>query len=228
MSSTCILSPAAASVSVQTTTINNKSCGLSSNSTNSPPVIHPALRPSTMQQQQSQYNNHSSSEMEDSYQSTNELLHDTVTLLSGNKGPTRVILSVFRTTADHFALIYPDNRRKASAIKPVGCINLRGVSCEETTLGAGLRGFTLRPKKCDTSSAALTFLCSDVSLLPKWIEALSSPEDHAEPKYQKTASFTTGSYDDDQQQSPPSPRRRSSPRLSSLSSLDEEDEEYDE
>ena len=46
----------------------------------------------------------------DAYQSANELLHDTVTLLSGNKAPTRVILSVFRTTADHFALVYPDNR----------------------------------------------------------------------------------------------------------------------
>jgi hypothetical protein len=37
-------------------------------------------------------------------------------------------------------------RRKLIAVKPVGCINLRGVTCEETILGSGIKGFTLRPK----------------------------------------------------------------------------------
>ena len=31
-------------------------------------------------------------------------------------------------------------------LKPAGCINVRGVTCEETTLGNGIKGFTLRPK----------------------------------------------------------------------------------
>lgn len=35
------------------------------------------------------------------------------------------------------------------ASKPVGCINIRGVTCEETTLGSGIKGFTLRPKVND-------------------------------------------------------------------------------
>ena len=75
------------------------------------PAIHPALRPSAstninnngMIQDKNYY-------MDSYHQSSSEILNDTVTLLSGNNGPKRVILSVFRTTVDHFALVYPDNR----------------------------------------------------------------------------------------------------------------------
>lgn len=87
-----------------------------SNTINTTP-IHPALRPSTANTTQSTINMASTTtttnSVEDSanrYQSANEILHDTVTLLSGNNGPRHVILSVFRTTVDHFALVYPDNR----------------------------------------------------------------------------------------------------------------------
>jgi len=41
---------------------------------------------------------------------TNEIMRGQVTLLSSSHGPQRVILSVFRTSVDHFALVYPDNR----------------------------------------------------------------------------------------------------------------------
>ncbi|CAG7833974.1 unnamed protein product [Allacma fusca] len=108
------------------------------------------------------------------YSSANEIMRGHVTLLSSSHGPQRVILSVFRTSVDHFALVYPDNRRKTMVLKPAGCINIRGVTCEETTLGSGIKGFTLRPKKCDTSSAALIFVCQDSTTMPKWLAALES------------------------------------------------------
>lgn len=41
------------------------------------------------------------------------------------------------------------------ASKPVGCINIRGVTCEETTLGSGIKGFTLRPKVNDKKNYIL-------------------------------------------------------------------------
>jgi hypothetical protein len=112
------------------------------------------------------------------YQDANEVMRGSVTLLSSNQGPQSVILSVFKTSVDHFALVYPDNRRKAVAVKPVGCINVRGVTCEETILGSGIRGFTLRPKKCDTSSAALIFVCqeetnSSSASISQWIQAFA-------------------------------------------------------
>ena len=45
-----------------------------------------------------------------SYGSANEIMRGHVTLLSSSHGPQRVILSVFKTSVDHFALVYPDNR----------------------------------------------------------------------------------------------------------------------
>jgi hypothetical protein len=104
--------------------------------------------------------------------SANEIIRGPVKLVSASHSPQNVVLSVFRTSVDHFALVYPDNRGKLIAVKPAGCINLKGVTCEETTLGSDLKGFTLRPKKCDTSSATLTFMCEDPTLLPQWIKAL--------------------------------------------------------
>jgi len=111
----------------------------------------------------------------ESYPDANEIMRGPVTFLGSKQGPQRVILTVFKTSVDHFALVYPDNRRKMVAVKPVGCINIRGVTCEETTLGNGIKGFTLRPKKCDTSSAALTFVCREdkSASLTQWIEALT-------------------------------------------------------
>lgn len=37
-------------------------------------------------------------------------------------------------------------RRKMIAVKPLGCVNLRGVNVEQTILGSGIKGFTIRPK----------------------------------------------------------------------------------
>ena len=53
-------------------------------------------------------NNHESGGS--SYASANEIMRGHVTLLSSSHGPQRVILSVFKTSVDHFALVYPDNR----------------------------------------------------------------------------------------------------------------------
>ncbi|CAL8083261.1 unnamed protein product [Orchesella dallaii] len=113
----------------------------------------------------------SSADSYDLSPSANEIMRGPLTLLSSSHGPQRVIVSVFRTSVDHFSLVYPDNGRKMIACKPVGCINIRGVTCENTTLGSGIKGFTLRPKKCDTSSAALIFVCQDESDLPRWMAA---------------------------------------------------------
>lgn len=42
--------------------------------------------------------------------SDNEIMRGPVTLFSSLHGPQKVILSIFRTSVDHFALVYPDNR----------------------------------------------------------------------------------------------------------------------
>ncbi len=42
--------------------------------------------------------------------SDNEIMRGPLTLLSSSHGPQNVILSIFRTSVDHFALVYPDNR----------------------------------------------------------------------------------------------------------------------
>lgn len=42
--------------------------------------------------------------------SANEIMKGPLTLLSSSHGPQRVILSIFRTSVDHFALVYPDTR----------------------------------------------------------------------------------------------------------------------
>lgn len=80
-------------------------------------AIHPALRPSSIINSNISNSCSSSSsliqqknDLDSYYPSSNEILHESITLLSGANGPKRVILSVFRTTVDHFALVYPDNR----------------------------------------------------------------------------------------------------------------------
>jgi len=42
--------------------------------------------------------------------SANEIMKGPLTLLSSSHGPQRVILSIFRTSVDHFCLVYPDTR----------------------------------------------------------------------------------------------------------------------
>src|SRR5438876_766457 len=123
MSSTCVLSPTTISSasdkfvfggsSAKMATSGPHPASMESASSARLPSIHPALRSSNITTTNGLGNlglNNSSTYSDDYYQSSNEIIHDSVTLLSGNKGPTRVILSVFRTTVDHFALVYPDNR----------------------------------------------------------------------------------------------------------------------
>jgi len=128
---------------------------------------HPALRGGT----QNQFHENSAGSM-------NEIMRGSLTLLSSSHGPQRVILSVTRTSVDHFALMYPENRQRkiSSSVKPIGCLNLRGINCEETVLGNGIAGFTLRSKKCDTSSSALIFICPEESSVTQWMTALSPPK----------------------------------------------------
>lgn len=81
----------------------------------------------------------------------------------GMRQDVRVV--VYRTTLEHFAVIYP--RKRLS--KPIGVVNLRNTSVERAEARSG---FVVRQKGYDNTISA-KFLCSERDV-ESWLSAFSS------------------------------------------------------
>ncbi|CAH2244767.1 uncharacterized protein LOC120625325 [Pararge aegeria] len=82
---------------------------------------------------------------------------------SGIRKDVRVV--VYRTSLEHFAVIYP--RKRLS--KPLGVVNLRNTSVERDAAN----GFFVRQKGYDNTVSA-RFLCSERDM-EAWLSAFSAP-----------------------------------------------------
>ena len=95
-----------------------------------------------------------------------------MTLLGPNGHRQSVQVKVYRTSVEHFAVIYP--QKKIS--RPLGVLNLRNTTIERL----GDDGFMVRQKGCDTP-VALTFLLENAKDIDYWVLAFtprSSPLMH--------------------------------------------------
>lgn len=75
-----------------------------------------------------------------------------------------VQVKVYRTSVEHFAVIYPQKK----VGRPLGVLNLRNTTIERLAD----RGFLVRQRGCD-SPVALTFLLEDSIDLDYWIMAFT-------------------------------------------------------
>ena len=81
-------------------------------------------------------------------------------------------VNVYRTSVEHFAVIYPEN----NTTRPLGVLNLRNTTIERL----GDDSFLIRQKGCDTP-VALTFILENSEDIDYWILAFtprSSPLAH--------------------------------------------------
>lgn len=80
-------------------------------------------------------------------------------------GPRQVQVKVYRTSVEHFAVIYPQKK----VCRPLGVLNLRNTTIERY----GDEGFLVRQKDFD-GSIALTFLMENKKELDYWILAFTA------------------------------------------------------
>lgn len=80
-------------------------------------------------------------------------------------GRQDVQVKVYRTSVEHFAVIYP--QKKIS--RPLGVLNLRNTTIER----CGDEGFCVRQKGCD-SPVALTFLLETPKDIDYWVLAFTA------------------------------------------------------
>lgn len=78
-----------------------------------------------------------------------------------------VHIKVYRTSLEHFAVVYPLKRHS----KPLGIINLRNTCITPISLGNKV-GFTINQKMFDVATS-VTLFC-DSSTLPSWISSFTS------------------------------------------------------
>ncbi|CAD6208636.1 GSCOCG00010613001-RA-CDS [Cotesia congregata] len=87
--------------------------------------------------------------------------------LIGPKGHRQgVQVKVYRTSVEHFAVIYPQKK----VCRPLGVLNLKNTTIER------LRdeGFVVRQKGFDTTTITLTFLVENKKELDYWILAFTA------------------------------------------------------
>ncbi|KAM0736089.1 hypothetical protein ACS0PU_010050 [Formica fusca] len=80
-------------------------------------------------------------------------------------GHRQVQVKVYRTSVEHFAVIYPQKK----VCRPLGALNLRNTTIERY----GDEGFLVRQKDFD-SSIAVTFLMENKKELDYWILAFTA------------------------------------------------------
>lgn len=88
-----------------------------------------------------------------------------MTLLGASGHRQGVQVKVYRTSVEHFAVIYPQKK----VCRPLGVLNLRNTMIERT----GDEGFLVRQKGFD-SPIALTFLMENKKELDYWILAFTA------------------------------------------------------
>jgi len=84
----------------------------------------------------------------------------------GCKNDVRVVVKVYRTTLEHFAVVYPDK----VVCKPIGFINLK--NCSVGCLMNSSRTVQIVQKSCD--GGLLTFRAESPSEAKKWMEAFQN------------------------------------------------------
>lgn len=109
-----------------------------------------------------------------------ELRSGSVTLIGGAGSPhnLRVILKVYRTSLEHFAVLYPD--KLMTCCKPIGFINLKNCN-----VGCWRRTLQIAQRSCD--GGVLTFDCADVKETKQWLEVMENKT----PKFNSLVSSTT-------------------------------------
>ncbi|GAB6020342.1 hypothetical protein CHUAL_003054 [Chamberlinius hualienensis] len=107
-----------------------------------------------------------------------ELRSGSVTLIgsAGSSHNLRVILKVYRTSLEHFAVLYPD--KLMTCCKPIGFINLKNCN-----VGCWRRTLQIAQRSCD--GGVLTFDCGDVKETKMWLEVMENKS----PKF--NSSFRT-------------------------------------
>lgn len=102
------------------------------------------------------------------YVSAEEKSGDLVMICPDNR-KQRIQLKVYRTTLEHFAVVYPQKK----ICKPLGVLNLRNTTCQRLTGGAH-SGIVVKQNGFDCP-ASVTFLCGSPRDVPSWTSALSAP-----------------------------------------------------
>ncbi|KAJ8679632.1 hypothetical protein QAD02_015419 [Eretmocerus hayati] len=90
--------------------------------------------------------------------------------LQGPGGEQSVQVMVYRTSLEHFAVIYPLQKRMC---RPLGVLNLRNTTIERCGLAGDKQGFLVRQKGCD-SPLALTFIPEEPADIEYWMLAFTA------------------------------------------------------
>ncbi|KAK7792448.1 hypothetical protein R5R35_001037 [Gryllus longicercus] len=108
-----------------------------------------------------------------------EELSGRLALLGPGSHRQDVLVRVYRTSLEHFAVLYPAHK---SVSRPLGVLNLRNTRVE--ALAAPQSGFTVRQRAPDAPNA-LTFVpLEEARALEEWLLAFTwrgSPSLHASP-----------------------------------------------
>lgn len=98
-----------------------------------------------------------------------EAMSGSMTLISPSGQYQNVQVKVYRTSLEHFAVLYPQKK----VCRPLGVINLRNSHIEPLTNTKGQPGFTLRQQGFD-SPMCLTFLSESTRELEAWLVAFGA------------------------------------------------------
>lgn len=89
-------------------------------------------------------------------------------LLGNNKIKQPVQVKVYRTSVEHFAVVYPMKK----VCRPLGVLNLRNTMIERLSTAKQF-GFTVRQCGFDTPLCSLTFFSESGKELDRWIDAFT-------------------------------------------------------
>lgn len=90
-------------------------------------------------------------------------------LLGNNKVKQPVQVKVYRTSLEHFAVVYPQKK----VCRPLGVLNLKNTMVEKLP-SSKQPGFTVRQCGFDTPLCSLTFFSESNKELDRWISAFTS------------------------------------------------------
>lgn len=105
-----------------------------------------------------------------------ETMSGSMTLIGSGGHCQDVQVKVYRTSLEHFAVLYPQKK----VCRPLGVINLRNTRVEPLTNAKGQPGFTLRQQGFDTPMC-LTFLSESARDLDAWLAAFGSSSPSSQP-----------------------------------------------
>ncbi|KAK6637343.1 hypothetical protein RUM44_007758 [Polyplax serrata] len=90
-------------------------------------------------------------------------------LLGANKIKQPVQVKVYRTSVEHFAVVYPTKK----VCRPLGVLNLKNTMVEKLPTWRQNYGFTVRQCGFDTPLCSLTFFSESGNQLDRWIDAFT-------------------------------------------------------